>query len=127
MLRCCTNRVCELQLACIWPEVWICLYLAMHVSGFFCCRPFYDVEISTLALKLQEAQGWFLDITSACVEKCIPISSFREVFFLFCYTLAVVSLPLLGSGYIRWNRKRVCILPISLAKERNPVTIRCFN
>lgn len=28
----CANRGCELPLACIWPEVWICLYLTMHMS-----------------------------------------------------------------------------------------------
>lgn len=70
----------------------------MHVCVFFCCRPFYDVEISTLALKLQEAR-LFLDFTSlARLEKCIPISSVREVSFLLRYTLVVVSL--LGNGYV---------------------------
>lgn len=50
------NRGCELRLACIWPGTWLCLCHHAPISGFSCCKSFYDVEISTLALKFQEAE-----------------------------------------------------------------------
>lgn len=122
VLCCCTNRVCELQLACIWPEVWICLYVAMHVCGFLCCRPFYDVEISTLALKLQKARLFFRLYFS-----CTPREMYSHLFFQgSCLSVSLYSCCSFSPGGWICMEQKACLYSSLLGKGEESCDYQMF-